>query len=248
MSRKMSRKTKFFTVLSVWMIFQSIGLAIPCVVEGINIARNYYNFELNNEVISPGSFVHSKFDLRDEQRINLDIRSWTAGGSTYSNPAKVIISIMAEDNFTDWLTGGSQVPVILNSTYYYNSSNLNVVNLKASAWNVYYIVVYNANVASIEADVSITILPWGHIMAISILGFLLIMSLLPMSIQFITAAYYNSEDYLKKISGNDKIVKEEKKAKRLHQESDERYCVSCGATITPKDGQYCPNCGASLGN
>lgn len=248
MSRKTSRKTKFFTVLSVWMIFQSMGLAIPCVVEGINIARNYYNFELNNEIISPGSFVQTKFQLHDEQRINLDIRSWIAGGSTYSNPAKVVISIMAEDNFTAWLLGGTQVPVILNSTYYFNSSNLNVINLEAPKWNVYYIVVYNANTVSIEADVNLGILPWGHIIAISILGFLLVMSLLPMSIKFISAAYFNSEDYIKKKLGNDKVVKEEKKAKRLHQESDERFCVSCGTTITPKDGQYCPNCGASLGN
>jgi len=242
------RKTKYFTVLSVWMIFLSIGLAIPCVIEGINIARNYYNFNTHNEDIAAGSFIHTNYGIHGGQRIDLDSKSYIAGGTHYDNPAKVIISIMEEDNFTAWINDGSPVPLILNSTYYFNSSDLNVINLKVNSYSIYYIVVYNANAVTIKVDLDITILAWGHIITISILGFLLLMSLTAMTTKFLLAAYFNNEDYVKKKLKKDTIVVGEKKPTKLHEESDERFCVSCGRTLTPKDGQYCPNCGASLGN
>ncbi len=248
--RRELRKTKYFTVLSVFMLCLSIGLAIPCVIEGINIARNVYSFELNDEEISPGNFIHANFNLKESQRINIDIRSGYEGGVWYLNPAKVIISIMNESNFTDWIADGSPIPAILNSTIYFNSSELSVNNLIVPRYNTSYIVIYNANAAAIEVDVDFTILPWGHILTISIVGFLLVMSLSIMTIKFVAAAYFNSEDYIKEKLKKNKTATttDENKTVKIHEETGERFCVSCGAPLTPKDGQYCPNCGASLGN
>ena len=248
--RRELRKTKYFTGLSIVMLIASIGLAIPCVIEGINIARNNYNFDTNNEPIAAGSFIQTSFEIHDGQRINIDSRSFVLGGSYWNNPAKVVISIMEEDNFTAWITDGSPVPYILNSTYYFNSSDLNVNNLRILSYNVYHIVIYNANAVAVELDLDISILPWGHILTISVLGFLFVMAFTLMTTKFVIAAYFNSEDYIK-----DKLKKrktttdiEDEKPTKLHSESGERFCVSCGAPLTPKDGQYCPNCGASLGN
>jgi hypothetical protein len=247
LSRRELRKTKYFTILSVWMIFLSIGLAIPCVIEGINIARNYYSMDLSSEEIYPGQFIQTNFIILESQRINLNVRSYTSDG--YLDEAKVIITIMTEENFTDWISDGSPVPAILNSTYYFNISDLEIYNMELAAWDTNYIVIYNANPDPIKVNVEFYIIPWGHILTISILGFLLIVTSSTMIIKFISAAYFNSEDYIKdKLKKKKAVSKVENRNVKLHEESEERYCVSCGATLTPKDGQYCPNCGASIGN
>jgi len=245
MNRKMTKKTKFMTALSIWMIFLSIGFAIPSIVEGINIAKNYQDYYLRDEVLLPDSYTYVNLLINSKAGINIQIDS-IENGSIWQN-IPTTLAIMSKDQFIAWGLAGNLEPNIQNSTYLFHRSEIQVDNLRLEINGEYFFIVYNTESLVSEVDIEITVIPWGHITAISIVGFLFAVSILVFIMKILSAAYYNG---LVKIKGSTGISENQEITETTSGQSpsgrEGKFCQSCGTPLTPKDGQYCPHCGASI--
>ncbi|NHJ85173.1 MAG: hypothetical protein FK734_06910 [Asgard group archaeon] len=245
-------KTKYITALSVWMIFLSIGLAIPVIIEGINIERNTTEFSTYDTIIDPGDYVYFNTEVRESSRLDLYIRSWLYNETlfTSTDPLKIIFSVMDSEYFEQWILDGTPEPEILNSTYYYEQAHLSVNNLKVPYEEVYYFVLFNNNIEYVEVNIDIEIVPWGHIIPISILGFLLGVTSLTFLIKLIATSHYIEEANKRAEKAAQDNVSSQAVQKRetapRSTSSSTRFCASCGSPLTSKDTQYCSQCGASV--
>jgi len=242
----MTRKTKFMTALSIWMIFLSIGFAIPSIIEGINIGKNYQDYHLHNEVLLPDSYTYVNLIISSKAGVSIQIDSYENGTYWPSN-IPTTLAIMTKDQFIAWGLAGNLEPNIQNSTYLYHRSDIQIDNLKLEIDGEYFFVVYNTESITAKVNIYITVIPWGHITAISIVGFLFTITILVFIMKILSAAYYNG---LVKIKGRTGISEDQETTEITDDERSVRkegkFCQSCGTPLTPKDGQYCPHCGASI--
>ena len=241
----MPSKTRYLTGLSITMLVLSSCLAIPTIIEGINIVKNmqeYYNY---NEIITADHFIHFSFHVRDSSGINIDLRSEEYNGTHSLDLHPVILSLMREEEFDAWVLEGSLEPEILNSTYYYYQSDFEISNLNVGFYDELYFVLYNSANVSMNIDINVDIIPWGHIIPTSITGFLFSLFFLIFIIKIISAAVYNGIIDIKgrnRPSGRPQGIHQDS----IVQNRNGVYCPSCGAELTPKDTNYCPNCGSSV--
>ena len=205
--------------------------------------QEYYNY---NEIITPDHFIHFSFHVSDSSRINIDLRSQEYNGTHSGDLYPVILSMMKEIEFDAWVLEGSLEPKILNSTYYYYQSDFNINNLNPGFNDELYFVLYNSANTSLEVDIFVNIIPWGHIIPASITGFLFSLFFLIFIIKIISAAVYNG---IIDIKGKDQSANSRPQGiqqNSIVQNRNGVFCPSCGAELTPKDTNYCPNCGSSV--
>ncbi|NHJ87268.1 MAG: zinc ribbon domain-containing protein [Asgard group archaeon] len=243
----MSKKTKFMTALSIWMIFLCIGFAIPTIVEGINIAKNYQDYTSVDEILLPSSYTYTNLVIDGKAGINVLIRA-NENGSIWQPEVPTTLAIMTKTQFIEWGLAGNPEPNIQNTTYIYHRSEIQIDNLRLSDDGEYFFVIYNTEAIILEVDVFIDVIPWGHITAIAIVGFLFAVALSVFTIKILSAAYYNGLVKIKGRIGQDEDQEstEIRTERRSERKEEGRFCQSCGTPLTPKDGQYCPHCGASI--
>lgn len=252
MSKRRTRNRRFITGFTIVMIIFSAGFAIPTIIEGVNVKRNMQSYSQNNQEIAQGSYKVIKLSLKDNYRISAIVTGHNS--SNYpSEYVPVVFAILSEEQFSYWYDSGETKPNIINSTYYYESASISVENLGIEDNqyhynyyydNDYYFIVYNDNNITISVDLDLTIIPYGHIMAVSIVGFGFALCFLGLLAKIGFTTYFM-------LSHNEKpkiltVQSQGKSESHLQpEERDENFCVSCGAPITKKDGNYCLNCGSS---
>ncbi|MFW9924454.1 MAG: hypothetical protein ACFFDW_14315, partial [Candidatus Thorarchaeota archaeon] len=165
----MNTKTRFVTALTINMIVFSIGFAIPTIIEGINIGKNVQRYDANDQLIDPNEYFTFKWDIKSKDKLYVNMISRNATIS-YILGSPIVFSVMNKDQFTSWFAAGELKPKILNSTYLYEQSDLTLNNLNFENDDEYYLVFYNDNTQIVRIDVTVTLLPWGHITATSIVG------------------------------------------------------------------------------
>lgn len=243
------------TGLSIVALSLACCLAIPTIIEGINIARNYSSFTTYDEHIVVGSFIHFNFEYDAPKGINIHFHSRLYNESYDFNKAPIIFSIMLKADFISWIEAGSEEPGILNSTVYYHQADINVDNLrikyvdnlKINYNDEIYFVIYNDALLDVKVRIDVEIIPWGYIIATVVVGFPFVMFLTIFIIKILSTAHYNGLITIKrKKDSNQQDSREYTNSTTQIERIDGKFCQSCGAPITPKDGQYCPNCGASV--
>jgi len=241
----MNNKTKYMTAFTINMIVISSCLLIPVIIEGINIGRNVQTYYANEKIILPGSYDTLKWDIKESERLYGYIRSYNATIGEFDY-LEVILAIMTDRQFEDWYDGGANKPNIINSTYYFNYGYLNIENLDFNYEDEYILVFFNDNTDPIEIRVDLTLVPWGHIIPTAVLGIPMIICFIGLIIKLIaTNENIAKLEKSKKISGRS-IMEIDNDADPQPITKSNKFCVSCGAPITPKDGHYCPNCGSSV--
>lgn len=238
----MINRKKYFIDFAGFMLFLIVGSLIVGGIEGINIGRNVKSYYTINEEIAPGDYILFNFEINDGARLYLDINA--ENSSIYNNDADVIFSIMPEYNFGYWVATNGTEPGILNSTFYYDDSRVDAINLQVPYDGVYYFIVYNTNPYDVEVNVHITIVPWGHIIAAGIMAILLLVGLTGLGTRLIHVTVYNARQEKRARRG---ITEEPQVSEQsATNKKDGVFCQSCGAPLTPKDTRYCPQCGASI--
>ncbi|MBN1328130.1 MAG: zinc ribbon domain-containing protein [Candidatus Heimdallarchaeota archaeon] len=245
MTNKLTKKTKFMTALSIWMIFLGIGFAIPSIIEGINIAKNYQDYSSYGEVLLPNSYTYINLVISSKAGINIGINS-NENGSLWNTEIPITLAIMTKEQFIAWGLAGNLEPNIQNSTYLYHRSGIEIDNLRLDEGEFFFIV-YNSEAIPVKVFIFITVIPWGHITTVAIVGFLFSVTIIVFTLKILSAAYYNGLVKIKGTTGignsqeTNEITSEERSIDR-----EGKFCQSCGTPLTPKDGQYCPHCGASI--
>ena len=237
----MVNRKVYFNDFATFMVVIIVGSLIVGAIEGINIGRNVKTYDTYSEEVAPGDYIMFTFKINEGARMYLDLR---ADNGSYNNDAKVIFSIMRSYDFEEWIIAGSPVPGILNSTFYYDDSYVNINNLGVSSESYYYFIVYNNNSYIIETTVNVTIVPWGHIIASGIMAVLLLFGSSSLGIRSIHVTNYNAIQE-KKSPGNENEDTPETQPSAAERK-DGVFCQSCGAPLTLKDKRYCPQCGASV--
>jgi len=236
------KKTRFMTGYAILMIIFSIGFAFPTIIEGINVGRNWQSYSQIDQTITSDSYTVIKFNLEPSNRISAEISANDAI-FVHDDPVQVIFAILSEGEFSDWYDAGENAPNIINSTHYYDNADITLENIGVNLDRDYYFIFYNANAFTIRVDLTLTIIPWGHIIASSIVGFGFAICFLGLLTKIGFTGYFV-------LSHNEKpkvltVQSQGKTEAILQPEKDESFCASCGAPITKKDGRYCPNCGSS---
>lgn len=246
----MNNKTKYMTAFTINMIVISSCLLIPVIIEGINIGRNVQTYYANEKVILPGSYDVLKWEIKESERLYGEIRSYNATIDEYyeydMGYLQVIFVIMRDNQFEEWYDEGAPKPNIINSSYYFNYAYLSINNLDFDLEDEYVLVFYNDNIDPITIRVDLTLIPWGHIIPTAVLGIPMIICFIGLIIKLIaTNENIAKLEKSKKISGRS-IMEIDNDAEPQPIIKGNKFCVSCGAPITPKDGHYCPNCGSSV--
>ena len=246
----MKNETKYMTAFTIVMISLSAVLAIPVIIEGINIGRNVQTYYANEKIILPSSYDVLKWEIKGSERLYGEIRSYNGTIGEFGTPdgsyMEVILAIMTTNQFIEWYDSGAPKPNIINSTYFFNYGYLDINNLNFNYEGNYILVFYNDNTDPISIRVNLSIIPWGHIIPTAILGIPMIFFLLGLIIKLIvTNENIAKLEKNKKISGRS-IIDIDENAEFQPTTKGNRFCASCGAPVTPKDGQYCPNCGSSV--
>lgn len=242
MSRRRTKKTRFITGFTIIMISLSIGFAIPSIIEGINVGRNWQCYSQIDQTITTESYTVIRFDLETNNRISAEIRAYDAI-FIHDDPVPVIFAILSEGEFSIWYDAGENAPNILNSTHFYENSHITLENLGVEYDSEYYFIFYNTNAFTIRVDLTLSIIPWGHIIATSIVGFGFSICFLGLLTKIgLTGYFVLSRDEKPKVLT---VQSQDKTEAVLQPEKDESFCVSCGAPTTKKNGRYCPNCGSS---
>ncbi|MBK5114989.1 MAG: zinc ribbon domain-containing protein [Candidatus Heimdallarchaeota archaeon] len=238
----MVNRKSYFNDFAYFMMVLIVGSLIVGAIEGINIGRNVKSYYTFNEEVAPGDYILFNFEINEGARIYLDYDAENL--SIYNNDADAIISIMREYDFELWVEANSTEPGILNSTFYYDDSRVNINNLQVPHDGVYYFIVYNHNPYDIEVNIDVTIVPWGHIIAAGIMTILLLFGLIGIGTRLIHATVYNARQERRASRG---ITEEPQVAEQPATNKKEGvFCQSCGAPLTLKDKRYCPQCGASV--
>jgi large-conductance mechanosensitive channel len=252
--RKETRKYRYITFFSVFMLCSSIALIIPVVIEGINVGKNVQVQNSYSVTISQDQYDAFHINIKDNDRIYLELFQ------NGINEEKAIIAIMEDYQFDQWYNdyqNNSTSPSIDNSEYYFERSNLYLNNVKLD-YDDYYIVIYNANTSDVTYGLVITVIPFGHIIPLAILGVLLAFSILFLSIKLVCAFIFNLQRTKNNQKKENSQVKNEpvtdtRSTNERYQEqrttsinSDDNFCTSCGAPLSTKDSRYCPQCGATI--
>jgi hypothetical protein len=244
----MSRKTKYLTGFSIVMLVLFSGLAIPTIITGINIARNYTTVDQYYVNYLPGEYFVSNLYISSSDRINIDIRCDQANDTSIDLP--IVFSIMDDSTFNQWVLLGEPEPTVLNSTFYTKSSiiSINNLNVGLSYERTYHFIAYNTNSVEVRLDIDIDFIPWLSIIGVSVTGFLFSLFFLMFITKILSAAFYNGFITIKgkKHQKSPNISRSSSNEKAKKKELEGQFCQSCGAPFTAKDGQYCPNCGASV--
>ncbi|MBD3190250.1 MAG: zinc-ribbon domain-containing protein [Candidatus Heimdallarchaeota archaeon] len=250
-------RKKYLTVLSVWMIFLFIGLSIVVIVEGINIGRNTKYFQSTYDTIEAGKFTVIKTTIKDSQKIYMYINTRAINYS--SNDFAITMAIYSEEDFDNWQD--SSPPVANDAKFYVKRSQISFSGLDLPEEDIYYLIFYNENSQDIEVYMSITFVAFGHIIATSILGFLLLIVILVFMIKMITTTIYRLKDKKTKEKKEKEHIKREQDKTTIHEyplsedqnqrknaKAEEKlfFCPSCGAPISEKNSQYCVQCGSTV--
>lgn len=244
----MSKKTTFMTGLTIVSIVFVSGFLIPTIIEGINIGRNVENYNVYDQHLDNGDYINYNWYVRKNERLYISISSQN---TIDYDETPVIFAIMSEIQFNYWLSQGASTPQIQNCTLYIKQSDINIINSQLRSDRDYYFIFFNDNVDTIQIFVDITLIPWGHIIATSIvgMGFIIFAAILLLKIAF-TFYFIKKENKEKdqqihnrgNNTNNSTIENDEAEL----QPKVETFCVSCGAPVTPKTGRYCQNCGSSV--
>jgi hypothetical protein len=244
---KMPRKTKYMTGLSIVMLVLFSSFAVPTIILGINIGKNYSSVGRLFIDYAPGEYHLSLFHISPSDRININIDSSLANDTGTEVP--IVFSIMDEATFNVWVLLGEPEPAIVNSTYYTKSSEIDIWNLDLDVpyERTYYFIIYNNNLEDVQLDIDIELIPWASIIGVSVPGFLFSVFLLIFLTKIISTAIVNGASYIKgNKARSPNISRTKSNAKSKSEIKRGGFCQSCGAPVTPKDGQYCPSCGASV--
>ncbi len=258
-----SSNYKFFTDFTGIMVFLIIGSCVAGIVEGINIGRNVKTFYMYypNEIMLVGEHSYFNFEIREAARINMrfdseyryDVNTTDPYDEnrtyivTHFDPVPIILSVMSRIQFEDWAIASYPEPTALNSTFYYHRADFDVNNLQVSSEDDYYFIVFNDSEFNVTLDLDVTIIPWGHITAASIMAFILLFGLTGFFAKIIATAYFNSKNTKpKRDERADSSEQREEDNDDLSEDIDGKFCQSCGSPLTPKDTRYCPQCGASV--
>jgi len=165
-----ARNKKFVTSFTIVMIVFSIGFSIPSIIEGINVGQNIEEYDMRNREIASGTYDVLKWTIDSNVKLSGDING-NNDTDFYSDKATIVFAIMSESEFTAWYDLGENKPNIINSTYYFEQNDIRFQNLDINIYDDYYFVFYNDNPITVFVDAEITFIPWGHIIAVSIVGF-----------------------------------------------------------------------------
>ena len=237
----MAHRKKLVNDFAAFMIVIIVGSLITGAIEGINIGRNVKTYNTFYEEINPQDYLVFNFEIKEAARLYLYCRAENT--SIYSDDADVIFAIMRDSKFIDWVEAGSLAPEILNCTFYYDDSYIDVNNLAVPYEDTYYFIIFNNNPYIIEAYVDVDIVPWGHIIVASIMVILLLFGIIGFTSRVIHAVAYNSK--LEKRATQSGVETQNVEVQEITQKEGV-FCQSCGSPLTPKDTRYCPQCGASV--
>ncbi len=236
----MASRKRLINDFAAFMIVVIVGSLIAGSIEGINIGRNVQRYNTYYEEVDPQDYLVFSFEIKEAARMYLFCDAENT--SIYGNDANVIFAIMRDNDFVDWVDAGSLAPEILNCTYYYDDSYVNVDNLAVPYDDLYYFVIFNNNPYVIEVYLNIDIIPWGHIIVTGVMGILLLFGLTGFTSRVIHGVIYNAKQEKRARHSTEVQVIEVQETNR----KEGVFCQSCGSPLTPKDTRYCPQCGASV--
>lgn len=238
----MVNKKKYFNNFANWMMILIVGSLIIGAIEGINIGRNVKTYNTYGEEIAPNDYVIFNFKIDEGAR--LYIYYYALNLSIYIDYADVIFSVMRENDFELWVATNGTEPGILNSTFYFDDSYVNINNLQVDYDGTYYFIIFNANPYDVEVLIDIKIIPWGHIIAAGIMAILLLFGLTGIGIRL---GYITNKNARQERRARRGITEEPQVSEQpATNKKDGVFCQSCGSPLTPKDNRYCPQCGASV--
>ncbi len=238
----MVNRKKYFNDFAGFMLLLIVGSLIVGAIEGINIGRNVKSYDTYYEEIAPGDYILFNFEINEGARLYIYFDAENL--SIYDDGADVIFSIMRENDFELWISTNGTEPGILNSTFYFDDSRVDVNNLQVPYDGMYYFIVYNTNPYDVEARIDVTIVPWGHIIAAGIMAIILLVGSTGLGTRLIHTTVYNAKQEKRARRG---ITEEPQVSEQpATNKKDGVFCQSCGAPLTPKDTRYCSQCGASI--